>query len=504
MVTGKPRPKNVFICYSHEDRSWLDQLLPHLVPLKKDGEIVVKWDREIRPGQNWTRELEAALNMADAAILLTSKHFFSSEFITQEELPVLIDAHQTRGCQLLIVQALPFKVEKTVLGHLQLVDDRPLLGMRGNNREKVFLKVVEELRAGPLSTTVTDWEEAPPSEPELELEAEKAREGDEGRLKVMMGSIHGLSILKLMENRLRMKRTGINLPVTRPSGAGLTIRDLEKLCGDDSAGALADARGWAFGRKYGDRTQQDDERFTKEISLWVDEVKALLNDVMEVGDLGTKAALNVGIGNGSEGKGLYDCFKRFIGVDISERALEQAEQHYPFLKAENQPSSLEEEERNATICTSAERLLKIGNQSIDVYLSFRTYQSTLFDKNRALYAAYRVLKPGGFVLISVPNKYKDAETALNKDNKPVRGAENAEARERPEPPPFKEGLLRPDTGNLLDRELPYTHIGEIRRKLFDLNFADVGVRTGMYEIYVYGRKPKPNMQIGSLHLSFGG
>lgn len=496
MSTGEARPKNLFICYSHEDRSWLDQLLPHLRPLTNDGEIVVRWDKEIRPGQHWTRALKTALNMADAAILLTSKHFFSSDFITQEELPVLFDAHQTRGCRLLIVQALPSNVEKTALGQLQLVNDRPLSEMKTNNREKVFLKVVDELRAASPSTTVTGEQEAAPSEPELEEEGEKVGEGDEARLKVMMGSIHGLSILKLMENRLRMKRTGISLPVTASSRAGLTIRDLEKICGDDSAGALADARGWAFERKYGDRTQDDDERFTEEISLWVDEIKGLLKDVMKVGDLGTKVALNVGIGNGSEGKGLYDCFKRFIGVDISERALEQAEQHYPFLQAENQSSFLEEEERHAAICTSAERLLKIGNRSIDVYLSFRTYQSTLFDKSRALYAAYKVLKPGGVVLISVPNRYKDAKPRLNEDEKPAQIAGDAKADQPPERPPLKEGLLRPDTGNLLDRELPYTHIGEIRQKLFDLEFENVGVRTGMYEIYVYGRKPEPSKQSG--------
>jgi ubiquinone/menaquinone biosynthesis C-methylase UbiE len=185
------------------------------------------------------------------------------------------------------------------------------------------------------------------------------------------------------------------------------------------------------------------------ITRWKDEVSHLLGDVLGVRDLSTQAAINVGIGNGREGKDFYDKFGSFMGVDISTQALEQAQTNYhPFM---------------LPLLGSAERLENVASNSIDTYLSFRTMQSTLLDRSRAMFSAYRVLRSGGRLLISIPNTYIDQGKV-------------------------KFGLLRPH-GNILDPELPYTYIGEIRRTLFRLGFQHVGVRTGMVEVYVYAQKP---------------
>lgn len=52
----------------------------------------------------------------------------------------------------------------------------------------------------------------------------------------------------------------------------------------------------------------------------------------------------------------------------------------------------------------------IESFSVDLYISLRTYQSTLFDVKESLHEAYRVLAKGGGIVISIPAMY------LKKDN----------------------------------------------------------------------------------------
>src|SRR3954471_19210024 len=54
----------VFISYSHRDKKWLDRLQVHLAPLLQKGAVTVWADTQIRPGQEWKREIESAMASA--------------------------------------------------------------------------------------------------------------------------------------------------------------------------------------------------------------------------------------------------------------------------------------------------------------------------------------------------------------------------------------------------------------------------------------------------------
>ena len=54
---------------------------------------------------------------------------------------------------------------------------------------------------------------------------------------------------------------------------------------------------------------------------------------------------------------------------------------------------------------SAEDLSNIKTSSVDLYLPFRTFQSTLVDRRAAVHEAYRVLRKGGVAIISIPILY---------------------------------------------------------------------------------------------------
>ena len=233
-----------------------------------------------------------------------------------------------------------------------------------------------------------------------------------------------------------------------------TISDLEHICHIRYPGRslqeikkiVREARATAFEHKYADRTEQDDERYT-DIKRWEAEFQSLLSD-LDILDINTKKVINIGIGNGLEAKGLFDKIEEFIGVDISRKALEKSKKCYPKMKP---------------LINDAEDLCDIESDSQDVYISLRTYQSTLFDIKTALLEAYRILKLGGTILISIPYVFVEENGRVVK------------------------GLLIPETDEI-DPDLPYDLIDRIRKMLNRLNFDAIGIRTGMVELYVYGKR----------------
>lgn len=89
--TGNQR-RLVFICYNVKDKPWLDQLLIHLAPQRRDEGLEIFVGEELELGSNWREEIEGALGRARIAILLVSPYFLASKFIAAEELPPLLKA----------------------------------------------------------------------------------------------------------------------------------------------------------------------------------------------------------------------------------------------------------------------------------------------------------------------------------------------------------------------------------------------------------------------------
>jgi len=98
---------DVFVCYSHNDASWLDRLLVHLKPLERQGIIDVWSDRRLELGDDWRKEIERALARARIALLLVSADFMASDFIQEAELPSLLAAAEEGGCRVIPILVQP-------------------------------------------------------------------------------------------------------------------------------------------------------------------------------------------------------------------------------------------------------------------------------------------------------------------------------------------------------------------------------------------------------------
>ena len=92
---SKEVSNRVFICYSHHDKVWRErvkQAFGGTIPISAEWD-----DTSIAPGERWQDEINNALNGSSVAVLLLSRHFFDSEFITSEEVPAIVDANDKRG-----------------------------------------------------------------------------------------------------------------------------------------------------------------------------------------------------------------------------------------------------------------------------------------------------------------------------------------------------------------------------------------------------------------------
>lgn len=138
---------NGFISYAHADIqriNFLEKLKVHLRPLIREGELDIWDDTRIKPGDDWRREIEQALQSASFAILLVGPYFIASDFIAQHELTSLLEAAQKEG-----LLVLPLSVGTCFLPPeltcFQFVNDpqKPLADMRPNDRDKIYLKLIE-------------------------------------------------------------------------------------------------------------------------------------------------------------------------------------------------------------------------------------------------------------------------------------------------------------------------------------------------------------------------
>ncbi len=140
----------VFISYSHADKEWLDRLKRHLKPLVRERNLDCWDDTHIRPGDDWKREIQNALDTAQVAVLLISADFFASDFIDETELPPLLAAAQAEGARILpvIISASRFK-RVPELARFQAVNppDRPLDEMPRAEQEKVLERLAHTIES---------------------------------------------------------------------------------------------------------------------------------------------------------------------------------------------------------------------------------------------------------------------------------------------------------------------------------------------------------------------
>ena len=134
----------LFVSYSHSDTEWLQKLQPYLMGLESNGAINLWIDKsQIKAGDQWRAEIEAALATSKAALLLVSQDFLVSNFINKVELPSLLAAAHQSGVRILWVPLRPSLVERSVLAKYQAAwpPNKPIAGLPKAKQEEAWVKI---------------------------------------------------------------------------------------------------------------------------------------------------------------------------------------------------------------------------------------------------------------------------------------------------------------------------------------------------------------------------
>ena len=155
----------LFVSYAHaDDPKYYTELERHLrTTLRSLPEIEVWTDQRIQMGGDWKREIDAALNRCDCAILMISSHFLDSRFIYHDELPVILtkalDDPSFALFPLFVskVTKRALTIELSYRGRTKKFDlstrqgpngpDDPLQPMTDPERNQVLVKLVDQLAA---------------------------------------------------------------------------------------------------------------------------------------------------------------------------------------------------------------------------------------------------------------------------------------------------------------------------------------------------------------------
>lgn len=89
-------PVEVFVSYAHADEDLRSRLAKHLKPLEREGTIKQWYDRQISPGEEFTAEIDDALNRAGLILLLVSPDFVSSDYCWSKEMKRALERHEAR------------------------------------------------------------------------------------------------------------------------------------------------------------------------------------------------------------------------------------------------------------------------------------------------------------------------------------------------------------------------------------------------------------------------
>ena len=169
------------------------------------------------------------------------------------------------------------------------------------------------------------------------------------------------------------------------------LSDKYHMASSEAMDAVSYAMAQAFNNKYGAYNYSDDTRSFD--TQWQSNFATFYQAAFGL-PMPTINILNVGVGSGHEATALFSKCKQITFVDIAADGLNNVKQSIPSA---------------TTIVANADRLVLLDDNSYDLYVSLRTYNSSFFNIKGALSEAHRVLKPNATIIISVANGFLSPE-----------------------------------------------------------------------------------------------
>ncbi len=121
MTVEATKAITIFYCYAREDKTLRDELDKHLTPLRRSGLITSWYDREVNPGQEWEKEIDAHLNTAHIVLLLVSPDFVDSDYCYGKEMIRALERHDAGDARVIPILMRSVYWEKAPFSKLQML-----------------------------------------------------------------------------------------------------------------------------------------------------------------------------------------------------------------------------------------------------------------------------------------------------------------------------------------------------------------------------------------------
>lgn len=113
MLHEKQTDNSIFICYARHDIHWLDKFLQFTKPIIRQQDLELWSDKEVRIGEVWHNRIQSKLEAAKAIVLFISPAFLASDYIANEEIPILLKKSKDNGVPIFQMIISPCLYEET-------------------------------------------------------------------------------------------------------------------------------------------------------------------------------------------------------------------------------------------------------------------------------------------------------------------------------------------------------------------------------------------------------
>jgi len=123
--TNTHQPKKIFISYAHADVEFKNEFVKFFAVQKRNGEVELWHDQEISAGTEWKEAIINNLKAADIIVLLLSPDFLASDFIWEEELPIVDKLFQENQAKVVPILLRDCGWASTKYGKIQAIPTSP-------------------------------------------------------------------------------------------------------------------------------------------------------------------------------------------------------------------------------------------------------------------------------------------------------------------------------------------------------------------------------------------
>jgi hypothetical protein len=172
--------KSIFISYAHADpENFIDEIHRHLrITFRGIKQFELWTDDRIRVTEAWDGEIKDALRRSRCAILLVSANFLDSEYVFEQELPIILSRSKDEQLGLIpvFVSKVPKRSLKVPFPYRGRTEEFDLASQQGPNGPDNPLDRMGEAERNALLASLADqvaeWlEEQEPSRPDEERPA---------------------------------------------------------------------------------------------------------------------------------------------------------------------------------------------------------------------------------------------------------------------------------------------------------------------------------------------